>query len=155
MGSFSWMRADRTTKVGNIYYDYGFKFLIPKEFGGGFIKDRYQGYGYLGVKESGEPKYDMYELLALWNLPIERRCKLKFDGEFNPMKEIDDYTVGNRSIGIDLGCHDKQIDKLKYPLKLVSSSYEGTYEECGGRSYGDPHQGFGKLTWEEYDNDKI
>ena len=36
----------------------------------------------------------------------------------------------NRFKGIDIGCYDKQIDKLKYPLKLVSASYKGTYEEC-------------------------
>lgn len=32
-------------------------------------------------------------------------------------------------------------------LKLVSASYNGTYEECDGKSYGDPEQGFCKTYW--------
>lgn len=42
MGSFSWLKTDNLTKVANIQYGKSFKFLIPKEFGGGFIKDIYQ-----------------------------------------------------------------------------------------------------------------
>lgn len=67
MGCFSWLKADKLTKVANVVEDKPFKFLIPQEFGGGFIKDHYQGYGYLGTKEDGSPKHDMYELLAFWN----------------------------------------------------------------------------------------
>ena len=48
MGCFSWLKADKLTKVANVVEDKPFKFLIPQEFGGGFIKDHYQGYGYLG-----------------------------------------------------------------------------------------------------------
>jgi hypothetical protein len=133
MGCFSWLKADKLTKVANIVEDEPFKFLIPKEFGGGFIKDNYQGYGEIGKKEDGSPKYDVYELLALWN---------SNDGE---MKEIDEETDYNRRNGIDIGCYKKDIDLLKYPLKFVSCSYNGTYEDCEGRSYGDPNQGWGKL----------
>lgn len=151
MGSFSWLKADNLTQIANVVYGKPFKFLIPKEFGGGFIKDCYQDYGYLGKKEDGSPKYDMYELLALWNKEVRTfegqiSCRLKYDGEFNPMKEIDEYTDDNRHLGIRIGCYDQNIDKLKYPLKLVSASYTGTYEECEGRSYGDPAQGFYQLT---------
>ena len=94
MGSFSWLRADNTTNVVNVAYGKSFKFLIPKKFGGGFIKDKYQDYGYLGYKENGEPKYDMYELLAFWNAPD----KVKLDGEFPLLKEIDEHTDFNRFI---------------------------------------------------------
>lgn len=147
MGSFSWLKADKLTMVKNIAYDKPFKFLIPKEFGGGYIEDRYQDYGYLGTKEDGSEKYDMYELLAFWNadMPYKDglvRDYLVFDGEFPLLKEIDKYTYDNRDIGIDIGCYDKQIDKLVYPLKLVSPSYNDTYEKCKGKSYGDPDQGF-------------
>ena len=168
MGSFSWLKADKLTKVANIAYGKPFKCLIPEEFGGGFIKDNYQDYGYLGTKENGEPKYDMYELLAFWNANMkypayefnaygsdrifdalydERTVKdyLNWDGDFPLLKEIDEYTRKNRSIGIDIGCYDAEIDKLQYPLKLVSASYKGTYEECDGKSYNDPNQGFGLL----------
>ena len=148
MGSFSWLKADNLTKIKNVYYGMPFKFLIPKEYGGGFIKDKYQDYGYLDtVDKTGEPKYDMYELLAFWNymMPYKNGCVkdyLMYDGEFPKMKEADGYTFNNRRIGIDIGCYDKQIDKLVYPLKLVSASYKGTYEDCVGKSYGDPDQGF-------------
>lgn len=164
MGSFSWRKADNLTKVANIVEDKPFKFLIPKEYGGGFIKDYYQNYGILGTKEDGTEKYDMYELLAFWNknmvtdeeirvfnyttkkddcFPAGTRIGdlLKYDGEFQAMKEKDKYTDHNRSVGLAIGCYDKEIDKLKYPLKLVSASYKGSYEECKGRSYGDNNQG--------------
>lgn len=151
MGSFSWLKADNLTKVSNVAYGNLFKFLIPKEFGGGSIKDHYQDYGYLGTKEDGSPKYDMYELLAFWNKDLLENEELKYDGEFPLMKEIDKYTNDNRSLGIDIGCYDNQIDKLKYPLKLVSASYNGTYEDLKTYSYGDPNQGFGETKRERRD----
>ena len=138
MGSFSWNKADDLTNTENIAYDRLFKFLIPKEFGGVFIKDYYQDYGYLGTKENGKPKYDMYELLAFWN-KVEG---LKYNGEFPLMKEIDEYTDENRNKGIDIGCYDKDILRLKYPLKLVSVSFKGTYEVLDKPSLGDTDQGF-------------
>lgn len=140
MGSFSWNKADELTNIENIAYGTSFKFLIPQEFGGGFIKDEYQDYGYLGNKEDGEPKYDMYELLAFWN----KAEGLKYEGEFPLMKEIDEHTDHNRGLGIDIGCYDEDILKLKYPLKLVSASFKGTYEDLDKPSFGDPDQGFFK-----------
>ena len=138
MGSFSWNKADKLTNIENIGYDRPFKFLIPIEFGGGFIKDYYQDYGYLGTNEDGKPKYDMYELLAFWN----NAEGLKFEGVYPFMKEIDEHTDDNRGKGIDIGCYDEDILKLKYPLKLVSVSFKGTYEDLETCSLGDPDQGF-------------
>lgn len=80
-----------------------------------------------------------------------------FDGEEYPstMKDILERgktcLQSNRCKGIDIGCYNKQIDKLKYPLKLVSASYKGTYEECDMRSYRDPDQGFYKTYWRRND----
>lgn len=141
MGSFSWLKADNLTKVANVVYGKPFKFLIPKEFGGGYIQDKYQDYGHLGTKKDGSPKYDMYELLAIWNYDIVVD-KLKYDGELPKLKEIDYYTDNNRGLGIDIGCYNEDIDNLKYPLKLVSASYTGTYEDLKTYSYGDSEQGF-------------
>lgn len=146
MGSFSWNKADKLTKIENVACGQPFKFLIPKEFGGGFIKDKYQDYGYLGTKENGEPKYDMYELLAFWN----KADGLKYDGEYPLMKEIDCYTDENRNEGIDIGCYDKDVLKLKFPLKLVSTSFVGTYEDLEGCSLSDPDQGFFERKRKEY-----
>ena len=172
MGSFSWLKADNLTQTANVVYGKPFKFLIPKEFGGGFIEDVYQDYGYLGTKENGSPKYDMYELLAFWNADMQDRFyvdrhnggapntrlkpghirdRLRWNGDFPLLKEIDEHTSHNRGIGIDIGCYDNEIDLLKYPLKLVSASYAGTYEDCEGRSYGDPAQGFYSLTRKKYE----
>ena len=139
MGSFSWNKADKLTNIENVAYGSSFKFLIPKEFGGGFIKDKYQDYGYLGTKENGEPKHDMYEILAFWN-----NANVEWDKDYDKplMKEIDQYTNENRGLGIDIGCYDKDILKLKYPLKLVSASFKGTYEDLETCSLGDPDQGF-------------
>ena len=138
MGSFSWLKADKGTKVKNIAYGKSFKFLIPEEFGGGFIKDKYQDYGLLGTKENGKPKYDMYELLAFWN----NTEGLQYNGEYPLMKEIDEFTEENRRFGIGIGCYDEEILQLKYPLKLVSASCKLTYEEVKSPSLGDPDQGF-------------
>lgn len=139
MGSFSWNKADTLTNIENVAGDKPFKFLIPKEFGGGFIKDKYQDYGYLGTKENGEPKYDMYELLAFWNGCEGLNYSTK---EYPKMKEIDEFTDNNRNKGINIGCYDKDILQLKYPLKLVSVSFKGSYEDCLDCSLGDPDQGF-------------
>lgn len=140
MGSFSWMKADTLTRVANICEGKPFKFLIPKEFGGGYIKDYYQDYGLLGTKENGEPKYDIYEVLAFWNAPQYPKVleSLQYDGEYPLMKEIDEYTDDNRgAMGFDM-----DVINWKYPPKLVSCSFKGTYEDCDGFSFYDPNQGF-------------
>lgn len=147
MGSFSWLKADNLTNVSNVVQEKPFKFLIPQEYGGGFIEDYYQDYGYLAKKENGMPKYDMYELLAFWNCDMPYKDGtvkdyLKYTKSFPQLKEIDKNTDYNRIIGIEIGCYNTQIDKLKFPLKLVSASYKGSYEDCAGKSYGDPSQGF-------------
>ncbi len=147
MGSFSWIRADKTTKRKNLTMGDRYKILIPKEFGGGFIKDTYYDYGYVFYGEKNEA--DLYGILAYWN-----GCDgMIYDGDEYPSTMDDIIKRGNtilqenRCKGIDIGCYDEQIDKLKYPLKLVSISYKGTYEECEMRSYGDPDQGFYKTYW--------
>lgn len=155
MGSFSWMKADTLTNVANILEGAPFKCLIPKEYGGGFIKDHYQDYGYLG-HDNEQREYDMYELLAFWNYDAPYKSGkvldyLQFTGEFPTMKKIDDYTDDNRIIGIDIGCYDHDVNLLRFPLKLVSCTYKGTYEDCTGRSYSDPEQGWVEIKRDSYD----
>lgn len=157
MGSFSWLFANKDKKtnpnqLANVAEGHPFKFLIPKEFGGGFILDKsYGDYGYLDNE-----KYDMYEILAFWNLKYDGvEDILKYDGEFPNMKQIDDYTDYNRCLGIQIGCYDSDMSKLKYPLKLVTPEFNGTYEDCPEPSYSDPNQGWGQFyldgTCESYD----
>ena len=175
MGSFSWTRAEATTKRSNLTRRDRYKMLVPKEFGGGYILDRYYDYGeigeetngdYLYVDGNGEKHYmcvdkfghnpDLYGILAYWN-----GCKdLVWDGIRYPttMLEILEhgltYEQSNRVKGIGIGCYDNQIDELKFPLKLVSASYKGAYEDCAGRSYGDPNQGFTRGYWNQVDYQK-
>ena len=157
MGSFSWNRADNLGEIENIYAGCPFKMLIPKEFGGGFIKDNYQDYGRITDHNTGKT-CDMYELIAFWNYK-QLKTPLTYKGDRFPlMKEQDEFTDGNRGRGIEIGCYDRQIDNLEYPLKLVSEEFEGTYEDCGP-SYGDPDQGFyprrrdGHTVWDEDEDD--
>lgn len=149
MGSFSFLRADKTTKRKNLTYGDRYKILIPKEFGGGFIKDTYYDYGRVFELDDTKETADLLGILAYWN-----KCKgMIFDGDEYPSTMEDILKRGNtclqenRCQGIRIGCYDFDIDKLEYPLKLVSASYKGTYEECAGRSYGDPEQGFRKTYW--------
>lgn len=154
MGTFSWLRANVDTEKANIAWGDKYACLIPKEFGGGYIEDLYNGYGLMGCRENGSPEYDLYELLAFWNKDTKYNGKtigdyLKYDGEFPNLKETDGFTDANRSMGIDIGCYDRQIDRLKYPLKLVSVSYakNHTYEDCPYKSFGDTEQGFHSYSW--------
>ena len=149
MGSFSWLRADKKTKRSNLVDGDRYKILIPAEFGGGFIKDTYYDYGYVFEYDDTRSNADLYGILAYWN-----KCDgMEYDGNEYPstMKDILERgktcLQNNRCKGIDIGCKRENADKLKYPLKLVSASYKGTYEECDGISYTDPNQGFFKTYW--------
>ena len=64
MGSFSWTRADKTTKRSNLTDGDVYKILIPKEFGGGFIKDRYYDYGLVFEYDDTKENADLYGILA-------------------------------------------------------------------------------------------
>ena len=149
MGSFSWIRADKATRRKNLVDGDVYKILIPQEFGGGYIKDIYYDYGLVFKYDDTRENADLYGILAYWN-----KCEgMIFDGDKYPSTMQDILERGhtcnqnNRCKGIDIGCNDVQVDKLKYPLKLVSASYKRTYEECERRSYSDPKQGLYKTYW--------
>lgn len=150
MGSFSWTRADKVTKRKNLTQGDRYKILIPKEFGGGYIVDTYFNYGYVFYENPDQSNADLYGILAYWN-----HCEdMHFDGDEYPstMDEIlargNTCEQHNREKGIKIGCYDEDVDNLKYPLKLVSINYKGSYEDCTMRSYSDPEQGFGKTYWQ-------
>ena len=165
MGSFSFLRADRTTRRNNLTMGDSYKILVPDIYGGGYIKDKYFDYGYINhgkdhavyidknkhIYELTGITADLYGVLAYWNNP-EMVENLKGKGMPDMLRILlfgDTCDQPVRCKGIDIGCYDDQIDKLKYPLKLVSVSYKGTYEECEMRSYGDHNQGFYKTYWED------
>ena len=149
MGSFSWLRADKCTDRSNLTNRDKYKILVPKEFGGGYIEDTYYDYGYVFYYNKEMPTSDLYGILAYWN-----HCDdMNYEGDEYPETMTDIIMRGNtclqenRCKGIDIGCYDEQINKLKYPLKLVSMEYEGNYEDCENVSYGDPSQGFRPTYW--------
>ena len=169
MGSFSFLRADKTTRRNNLTIGDKYKILVPKEYGGGYIKDTYWDYGYVNhygnayYVDENRVKYDelemeadLYGILAYWNMKHSARMKLRMKtGNDNRPLMLQILTDGDtcnqdiRCMGIDIGCYDNQVDNLEYPLKLVSASYKGTYEDCEMRSYGDPNQGFHRTYWED------
>ena len=67
MGSFSWLRADKTTKRSNLTDGDVYKILIPQEFGGGYIKDTYYDYGCVFEYDDAKENADLYGILAYWN----------------------------------------------------------------------------------------
>lgn len=152
--SFSWLRADHATERSNLTKGDKYKILIPVEFGGGFIEDTYFDYGYVFYGTGRDA--NVYGILAYWN-----KCEgMEYDGEGYPstMKDILERgktcTDRNISNAIDIACYDEQFNSLKYPLKLVSLEYEGTYEECDGISYPDPVEGFCACYWDGRERNK-
>ena len=159
MGSFSFMRADKTTKQLNFVDGDAVKMLIPQEFGGGFFKGYYDDYGIIKNKDRTE-SVDVYEVLAFWNREeimkdgkkIKDKLSCDKDSFYKTYPNETFYTISNRSYGIIIYFEDlRRREKgkgvlLKYPLKLVSASYKGTYEDLDGISEDDPSQGFEKLT---------
>ena len=86
----------------------------------------------------------MYELLAIWSSDDIKGDLFGVDDDIK-LKEIDKYTEHSRLLGISIGCYNEQINRFKYPLKLVSCSFKGTYEDLDTPSYGDQNQGAGEL----------
>lgn len=146
MGSFSWLRADKTTKRSNLTDGDKYKILIPQEFGGGFIRDIYYDYGKVFHYDETKEDADLYGILAYWN-----KCDgMIYNGDEYPSTMEDILNRGNTCLQSNR-CRGIYIpkDKIKYPLKLVSVSYKGTYEECDMVSVIDPNQGFGKTYWDK------
>lgn len=118
MGFFSWLTCDTNESISNRYSVRGpltAYVLIPKEFGGGFLKEEnYEGYGVFGGR-------NIFALIAEWNKPDA--CT----GD----DEVD------RMLGIDI-YHD-QNNPIKYGIKISSKPMEYEYAELSERC---PDQGY-------------
>ena len=120
------------------------------------IDDKREGF-MLGVDDYMVKPIDMDEmilrvgvLLRRANIINQRQLKIK-----DVVLSFDEYTNIIRGFGIDIGCYDEQINRLKYPLKFVHSDFEGSYEDCESPSYGDHDQGFYGVHWDgTYDGDE-
>ena len=171
MGCFSFITADTNRSISIQYSPSGtfpVAVLIPKEFGGGQIIERYyEGYGDFGG-------YDVYDLITEWNReyltpdnlekPVRedyaedeqgQECYENAMYRYNRYCElISDYKNGmsekklvkkygdewKRTIGIMVACHDEQMAVLKYPLRIVEE-LTLSYEDVAGFSKRCPHQG--------------
>lgn len=119
--------------------------IINKKTGAAFLKtDAYDGYGHFGENN----KYDVYEMIVDWN-----RDYLKWTREEHPLhplyvaicegkskEEIDAIAIQcgenqywKRNIGISISCYNEDMDRLKYPIKIVTST-RVLYKDCK-RSY--------------------
>lgn len=160
MGQFSWISCDEEERILNgvmrdVYV------LIPKEFGGGHIKETcYEGYGVFDSK-------DIYELVAEWNKDyldiVFRHPNWHASLDQFGIREIMEFYMKNdekstqsfvdascenafvktewkRLIGIAIACYDEDNMRLAYPIKIAhdeSSVYEDFLP-----SMSDPDQGF-------------
>lgn len=168
MGCYSWKYCDATKEKKRMICGLGTGpsfLLIPKEFGGGHLKEIiYDGYGNMaGV--------DIYEAVAMWNreylsqnpdhilphlgkkvsafswypifadlsIPFEELAEaLEKEGIFSC--EINGEPVFElRKIGIAMACYDVDNASLKYPVKIACKE-ESVYEKCKP-SKSDPLQG--------------
>ena len=180
MGQFSWLDCITEEqivddKTRDVYV------LIPKEFGGGHIKETcYDGYGNFGG-------YDIYDLVAEWNREILSRnpnfilphqVQKDFHGFSNDSGKVKlsywykHYSNLNltkeevvekikqdsntnyfewRDIGISIACYDEDNEALPFPIKITHDRY-ASYELCPP-SKSDPNQGWEDENeeWEEED----
>ena len=164
MGQFSWLDCRTGEQVlddveRDVYV------LVPKEFGGGHIKETcYDGYGNFGG-------HDIYDLVAEWNKDylseeyLEKPTLDMYGGDEKyyqaalrrnqiAVNKIEDFKAGmndaymtmvygdywKRMIGIDIACYDEQNASLKYPIKITHDQ-NAVYEECEP-SLSDPNQGW-------------
>ena len=163
MGQFSWLDCKTKQQIIDDKRKDVFV-LVPKEFGGGHIKETcYDGYGHFGG-------YDIFDLVADWNrkdlsensnfiFPYSNeQIKNKDWYEFyaNPnltkeevvekTKEKSNRFFEWRYIGIALSCYDEDNEALPFPIKITYDKH-ACYELCLP-SKSDPNQGW------EYEEDE-
>ena len=139
MGLFSWI--DCCDDNQNVLFDVlkDVYVLIPKEFGGGHIKEsRYDGYGHF----AGE---DIYELVVDWNKEYLEEYRKDNSFECKWLQEyssVDDAfeKMDKRDIGISIACYDEDNERIKYPIKITYNP-DAIYEDCKP-SKSDINQGY-------------
>lgn len=152
-GEFSLIKADRNGKFANIGKGETVKILIPKKFGGGYIKGKFDGTGL--IKENGI-NYSIYELAGIWNSK-EMFELVKEMGYDNPARKNyvdspvnDKITESIQNVGIMYTIYDENHVRAEYPIKIVSEDCDMTYEECAGISLYDKNVGIKKWEWKDW-----
>lgn len=107
---------------------------------------------------AGDGKYDLHELLALWNRGLEHKSFAELLGSyFVDSERLADKHEELRHIGIEIECNNLLYGKDKnfcpYPLKLVRDLAKNKnlkYNDIQNISISDPMQGFERMTNDEY-----
>ena len=153
-GNFSLIKADNG-KYANIEKNETVKMLVPKEFGGGFIKGKFDGTGL--IIENGI-NYSIYELAGIWNSQ-EMFELVKEMGYDNPARKNyvdipvnDEITERIQKIGIAYTIYDTDHVRAKCPIKIVSEDCNHSYEECDKISLYDKSGGQKRWEWKEWQN---
>lgn len=163
MGCFSWMFCDADPSMRKnsrrLVINHKGYLLIPKEFGGGHIEEKYyDGYGRFGGK-------DVYDLAADWNreyiashpefilpysgIAVGKKPWYKLYADMSLSQEDIEKQIKTaegcspymeyRWIGIELACYDEDNAALPFPIKIAKYK-DSVYEACKP-SKGDPDQG--------------
>lgn len=142
MGQFSWLDCKTGEQIlddvrRDVYV------LVPKEFGGGHIKEEcYDGYGRFGG-------HDIYDLVVDWNMAYIHEYIAEADKFHSRLLGLKDMTMDEvdkmikedkRSVGIDLACYDVDNERLHFPIKITHDE-NAVYEYCAP-SLADPNQGW-------------
>ena len=138
MGQFSWLDCKTGEQVlDNVERDV--YVLVPKEFGGGHIKEWcYGGYGLFGG-------HDIYELVVDWNRKYleeyrkDETFKCDWLQKYKSVKKAFGE-LSKRGVGISIACYDEDNAKLRYPIKITHDP-NAIYERCVS-SRRDPNQGW-------------
>ena len=150
MGQFSWLDCVTGKQIvddkrKDVYL------LVPKQFGGGHIKEEcYDGYGRFGG-------HDVYDLVVDWNKEyIGEVLKMRSDWHcpINDKDALDLVRIMNgedpvqekRWLGIILACYDEDNYRLRFPIKITYD--EDAVYETSRPSPSDPNQG-----WEDDDSE--
>lgn len=147
MGQFSWLdcRTEEQivdNKERDVYV------LIPKEFGGGHIKETcYDGYGDFGG-------YDIYDLVVDWNREYLEEYRKDDSFKCDWLQKFESVEkafekLPKRDIGISIACYDEDNERLHYPIKITHDP-DAVYENCLA-SMSDPNQGW---EYEEEEEDE-
>lgn len=128
MRGFSWRLLDTKKELVS---GQKFKVLVPKEIEDCFedhflgVSDAYRDY-FVGIyEEYGSHAYlcppDLYEILVMMNDDID----IKVDGW-----GCEKYTPSGTPVTIDI--YNREMTKVKYPLRLTSIDDDKSYEDYGG-----------------------
>ena len=159
MGNFSYLYSDYneySNSKGGIEENDDVVLLIPKEFGGGNIIGKYDGYGNI---ISGKEKYSISVINAIWNYERIRRI-LETDFSITGKLGIELNSDENSELLESLRyfgslINDEIAVRLEYPVKIVRKTEKNKkYEDYEFACIWDCDQGWSDANFDEKRNIK-